>query len=124
MSGSVEKQIIEVEEKLRKAMLSSNIDALDKLLSPNLIFTNHFGLVISKSDDLEAHKKGDFKINSLTISEQIIRLSGPVAIVSTHAHISGIYKGTPTSGNFRFTRVWQKETAVWQVTAGHSNMIA
>jgi len=33
---------VEVEGQLRTAMLNSDVDALDELLAPDLIFTNHF----------------------------------------------------------------------------------
>jgi ketosteroid isomerase-like protein len=55
-----------------------------------------------------AHRKGDFKISTLSLTEQSIKSSGDVVIVSAHAEIVGRYKGEATSGNFRFTRIWEK----------------
>lgn len=118
-----ENEIIKVEEKLRNAMLSSDVAILDELLSPNLIFTNHLGQIISKTDDLEGHEKGDFKIENLKLFEQQIKLVGEVAIVSVLAEILGKYKGSPANGNFRFTRVWTDVSGTWQVVVGHSSML-
>ena len=124
MSKTKESEIIGVEEKLRKAMLSSDVAALDRLLSTKLIFTNHLGQVISKSDDIESHSNGDLKIESLELSEQRISYASELAIVSVHAKISGSFKGSPANGNFRFTRVWKNENGVWKVIAGHSSIVA
>ncbi len=124
MDSTGKNEILAVEEKLKLAMLSSDVDALDELLSPGLIFTNHLGQVISKQNDLEAHRKGDFKINKLSLSDQVMKFSGEVAIVSVLTNISGSYKGQPTSANFRFTRVWGKESGAWQISAGHSSLVA
>ena len=124
MNSTKKGEIIEAEEKLRKAMASSDIAALDKLLSTKLIFTNHLGQVISKPDDLEGHSSGDLKIQTLQLSEQVISFASELAIVSVHAKISGSYKGSPANGNFRFTRVWENKNRVWQVIAGHSSIVA
>lgn len=124
MNNINENEIIKAEEKLREAMASSNVDVLNELLSPDLIFTNHLGQVISKSNDLEGHKKGDLKIEELKLSEQQIKFVDKLAIVSVLAKISGSYKGSPANGDFRFTRVWANKNGSWQVVAGHSSIVA
>ncbi|MEK4487017.1 nuclear transport factor 2 family protein [Psychrobacillus sp. FSL H8-0484] len=43
-----ENLIIEHEEMLRKAMLSSNLKTLDQLIHDDLIFVNHFGQILTK----------------------------------------------------------------------------
>ncbi|MBE9048243.1 nuclear transport factor 2 family protein [Pleurocapsales cyanobacterium LEGE 10410] len=77
-----EAQIIEAEEQLRLAMLDSDVNVLDELLAPELIFTNHLGQVLGKQDDLTAHQSGKFKIATLTPSERCIQVIGNVAIVT------------------------------------------
>jgi ketosteroid isomerase-like protein len=124
MDSALKNEIIEAECNLKLAMISSDVGALNHLLSNDLVFTNHLGEILSKSDDIAAHKKGDFKISSLSLSEQVIKSSGDVVIVSAHAKIVGSYKGEPTSGNFRFTRVWEKFNSKWQVVAGHASIVA
>jgi len=121
---ALKNEIIEAEESLKLAMISSDIEALNQLLSNDLVFTNHMGQLLSKSDDITAHKQGDFKISTLSLSEQIIKAVGKVVIVSAHAKIVGSYKGELTSGNFRFTRVWEKFDSKWQVLAGHASTVA
>jgi hypothetical protein len=37
-------------------MISSDKESLNQLLSDNLAFTNHFGSILSKSEDVAAHK--------------------------------------------------------------------
>jgi ketosteroid isomerase-like protein len=124
MDNEVKKQIIEAEEKLRQAMLSSDVKALDELLAPELIFTNHLGQWIGKQEDLEGHKSGALKLTSVELFEQHILLRNNMAIASVKMQLSGSYEGTPTSGNFRFTRVWsQSQEGTWQIIAGHSSIV-
>lgn len=124
MNNSMEKQIIEAEEQLRLAILNSDVDILDRLLSPELIFTNHLGQVLSKEDDLMAHRAGIIKVKSLTSSEQQIKIKGDIAIVSIKMHLSGSYNGVASDNNFRFTRFWTLNyNNIWQVIAAHSSIV-
>jgi len=106
-------------------MLSADIAALNELLAPDLIFTNHLGQLLRKDDDLAAYRSGVLKIVSLEPSEQHVRALGDVAVVSVRIRLTGTYEGAPANGDFRFTRVWarsQQET--WQLVATHAGLIA
>jgi len=105
MDNTVEMQIVEAEERLGAAMLGSDVGALEELLAPELIFTNHLGGVIGKEDDLAAHRSATVEIHELTPSERHIRIYGDVAIVSVRVHLLGRYAGVSSQGDFRFTRV-------------------
>lgn len=117
--------IIACEEQLQLAMQTSNTALLDQLISAELLFTNHLGHSITKAQDLAAHESGQLKIQSLITSEQKIIARANVVIVSVRADIKGTYAGQPANGNFRFTRVWEKNAhQQWQIIAGHSSMIS
>ena len=119
------KKIKEYEERLQQAMLQSDVNALDELIAPDLIFTNHFGHVMAKPDDLEAHRSGVVKINTLTLSDQKIKLHDDMAIVSVQARIIGSFNGIESESDLRFTRVWSKTVDNhWQVIAGHASIVA
>lgn len=117
-------KIIELEERLRLAMLNSDISELDQLISPNLLFTNHLGVLVSKEDDLNAHSSKAFVFQSLDLSESRILTYENSAVVSVKADIQGSYNGQPANGRFRFTRFWSNASGNWQVVAGHSSIIA
>ena len=125
MTETVKTQIINIEERLRQAMLASNVTVLNELLAPEIIITNHLGEVLEKQDDLAAHKSGLFKINELKPSEQHIQIHGEVAIVSVRMQISGSYDGNPTNGDFRFARVWTvSSNGTWHIIVAHIGMLA
>lgn len=126
MNKDFEATIGNAEEQLRQAMLGSNVKALDKLLSKDLVFTNHLGQCLGKEADLSAHKTGSITISKIDMSEQRIkRISENVAIVSVRVQISGTYAGQPTEGDFRFTRVWAlSANSHWQVVSAHAGTVA
>ena len=106
MTETTETQVINAEERLRQAMLASNVSVLDELLAPEIIITSHLGELLGKQDDLAAHTSGLIQIHELNPSEQQIQIHGKVAIVSVRMQLSGSYNGSPANGDFRFTRVW------------------
>ncbi len=117
----VENQIQIAEERLRCAMLTSNSEILDELISPELLFTNHMGQVLTKQDDLALHQSGILKFHALDPSESQMKISEKMAIVSVCMKMSGVYNGNPFRGNLRYTRVWHlSQNNAWQVVAGHS----
>ena len=115
--------IIALEERLRLAMLNSDVAELDELLSPDLLFTNHLGMLVSKEDDLHAHASKAFVFQALDLSESKILTQQNSAVVSVKADIQGLYDGQPANGCFRFTRFWSNDSGKWKVVAGHSSVI-
>jgi len=124
MHSSSQAQIQEVEDQLRTAMLNSDVAALNELLAPDLIFTNHLGQLLGKDDDLAAYRSGVLKIVSLEPSELHVRALGDAAVVSVRMQLSGTYEGAPANGDFRFTRVWARsQQERWQIVAAHAGLI-
>ncbi len=112
------------ENRLKEAMLSSNIEELDLLLSDDLIFTDQTGTLYSKQDDINAHKSGFVSIQSIDCSEHKIYVTQNTAIVSVLMEISGIFGGNQITGKLRFTRTWyQVEQDKWQIIAAHSTQV-
>lgn len=120
----IETQIIQAEERLRLAMLRSDVNTLNELLAPELFFTNHLGQVFTKQDDLAAHQSGIIKIEQIAPSEQQIKLINNVAIVTVKVHLIGSYAGIKSDLDFRFTRVWTLSSSdLWHVIVAHSSIV-
>jgi Domain of unknown function (DUF4440) len=125
MSEILQSQIIELEERLRQAMLHSNVTELDLLIAPELLFTNHLGQIFTKQEDLDAHRSGKFKFAEITPSNRQIQVNRGFTVVSVLMHIVGSYEGTPVEQDIRFTRVWAiSTTGSIQIIAGHTSAIA
>ena len=116
-------QIIEKEESLLQAMLTGDLKVLDDLIADDLIFTDHTGRVVNKSEDLEAHRTGSLKIESIDPGEQVIKIYGNTAIVSVLMQINGQYLRQPFEGKIRYSRVWMNINDSWKIVAGHSSAV-
>ncbi|MDH0684207.1 nuclear transport factor 2 family protein [Achromobacter animicus] len=110
MHASITAAIQDAEERLRQAMLSSGIAALEALLHPDLLFVNHMGWTVTREDDLDAHRGGLLKLHALDLSEQCILPRADCAVVSVLARIAGSYNGVPANGTFRFMRTWAPDS--------------
>lgn len=125
MSKLITAQIGEAEERLRLAMLHSDVGTLDQLLAPDLIYTNHLGQLFTKQDDLATHQSGKLNIEALSLSEQSIRVVGEIVIATVRVNSSGSYADSRIDGDFRFTRVWALSADnTWQIVAAHCSAIA
>lgn len=121
----MEETIIEdLEEKLRQAMLASDVEALDELIADDLIFTMHTGLVINKQDDLEAHRMGIQKFAKIEPDDRQIRHYGDCIVVTVKALLAGKFNGQDYSDTYRFTRLWVKRQNRWQIAVGHVSLVS
>ncbi|MDQ0897326.1 MULTISPECIES: nuclear transport factor 2 family protein [unclassified Paenibacillus] len=118
-----ETKIIACEELLRKAMLTSDVKLLDELIADDLIFVNHFGQILSKETDIEAHRSGNLKITGIDVLDQRIRLLDMLAVTVTRVTLTGTF-GTPFEGVFCYTRVWQYRMEKWQIVSGHCSSVS
>ncbi|ACK73963.1 conserved hypothetical protein (plasmid) [Gloeothece citriformis PCC 7424] len=125
MLKTIKTQIMNLEERLRQAMLASDVSVLNELLAPEIIITSHLGELLRKEDDLAAHESGLIRIHELKPSEQQIQIYKEMAIVSVRMQLSGSYNGSPANGDFRFTRVWAvSKNGTWHIVAAHIGMVA
>lgn len=126
MSGKndmTKSDIEKLEERLRRAMMASDVAELDALISERLVFVLYDGTLLTKRDDLDTHRSGKIRIDTLTPSERQIQLHGSVAVVVVRMAVAGSHQGTPFSGDFRYMRVWHLEGEQAQVVAGHVSAI-
>jgi ketosteroid isomerase-like protein len=113
-----------LEEKLRQAMLTSDVHTLDQLIADDLAFTAPNGTVINKQMDMESHRSGQTKFTSIKILEQQAHDYGACIVVMVRAELSGVFNEQAFSGIYCYTRVWMKHQEQWRIIAGHASLAA
>jgi hypothetical protein len=98
--------IQQAEQALQKAMLASDLIALDQLLADNLHFVGPDGRVANKAADLAAHQSKTLQLTALGPGEPVIKLLPAAAIVLVDVERAGTYGGQAISGRYCYTRVW------------------
>ena len=125
MSKFDESNILVLENRLKHAMLNSNISELNEMLSDDLIFTNHLGQLVTKQEDLNAHKTGQLKIENIEFCDVKIMPFNEMAMVNAKVRLVGSFNGEAAETIFRFSRIWSKNSNnTWQVIMAHSTLVA
>ena len=115
----IDPEIAALEAELRVAQLASDVAALDRLVSDDLLFTGPDGALASKADDLRIHRDGTVRFTAHEPEELRTRRVGEhVVVAALRARLAGVFDGAPFSGTFRYPRVWAREDGRWRVVAG------
>jgi hypothetical protein len=111
-------EIIKMEERLRIAMLTSNVEALDVLIHDRLLFIGPDGEVYHKTDDLELHRTGQIKFTRIELTDLQIESYGSTAITVALVNLAGTYKGKTFEGCSRYSRTWMYSNQQWRIISG------
>ncbi|MGG1949170.1 nuclear transport factor 2 family protein [Trinickia sp. NRRL B-1857] len=115
--------IFEHEQALRRAMLDNDVAVLTRLLDDELVFTGPDGQVLSKKDDLSAHRDKRLRLDRLDLYDTEIHAIGALIWVTTKAKLAGSYASSPFDGDFAYSRLWRESGAGWQIVAGQAAKI-
>lgn len=113
-----------VEEARRQAMLDGKLLTLADLLSDTLAYTHSTGVQDSKQSYLEQLSSGALRYEALEFVAPVIRVLGPVALVSA------LMKATVQRGGNRrdvassYLAVWESTPAGWKLQAVQATPLA
>lgn len=115
MPTASEREILDLEERLKQADIVSDPEFLDDVLIDGFYFTGPGGVIYTKEQILQTHRPaGVQKFSRFETSDIRIQDFGDTVIVTLrldmtvqdHAHA------------FRYTRVWLKRDGRWRIVAG------
>ncbi len=113
-------EIVALEAALRAAQLAADVQALDRLIADDLLFTGPDGQLATKAQDLAAHRSGALRIREHIPTElRIRRLGADAAIVALRTRLTVEVQGSTVTGTYRYTRIWAREQGEWRVAGGH-----
>lgn len=116
--------LVELEARLRRAMLAGDADALDKLVADDVLFADQQGALLTKAADLAAHRSGTLQLHEIRVLAQEGRLlSATTAVVAVLAEVAGTYGGQPFRGPARYVRVWAERHGCWQIAGGSVSQV-
>ncbi|PPI02643.1 DUF4440 domain-containing protein [Rathayibacter sp. AY1B7] len=110
------------EDRLLEAMRTSDVDALGRLLAPELIFTTPEGSIINRNEDLEAHSSGTTKFESIAeISRSTLAVAGGVQTRSV-VDVVVIDHSKRVEARLHYVRAWQRIAGRWMVVSGSATL--
>jgi hypothetical protein len=121
--ADVESAIRAAEERLWKAQLSGDVEALDDLIADDLLFTGLAGSLETKAADLQQHRSGALKITKLEPLEFRVRVIPGGAISSVKMDAAAVVAGKLIAATLRYTRVWISEGGRLKIAGGHMSLV-
>jgi ketosteroid isomerase-like protein len=118
------KQIENLEQDWRRALLDSNVPAMDHLLADDYLGVTANGTLETKADLLAMRRAGTIHISGLNLSDLKVRVYGDTAVVTSRAELAGTNGGTDISGYYRYTRVYNRRNGEWRIVSFEASRMA
>jgi ketosteroid isomerase-like protein len=116
-----EQEIRAMEKLWNESRVRADVAALDRLLDPGWTVTHGDGTINSKAEYLADLKSGDRKFFADVKQDDFtVRLYGDTAVAAGISDSKVEYKGKPSGGALRFTRVYVKRDGRWVMIVSHA----
>jgi hypothetical protein len=123
-SGSVEQELIKLENEANDAWIKRDVEAYTRLLADDYMSTESDGSVLTKAQDLALLKSDENTTTSMIADDFRVRVYGDAAVVTFRGTYKNQVKGKEGTGQERFTDTWVKRAGRWQCVATHISAIA
>ena len=118
-----EKELIAIEDEWRTARIKGDVAFLERLYAQDLRITGANGSVIDRATDIAGFASGAIKPESIERSDMRISIYGDAAVVIGRDDLKGSYNGVVGGGAVRFTHVYVRREARWQLVASQGTWI-
>lgn len=116
-ASKADEEVKQAEQAWVKAITSNDDAALDRLVSPRLVYTHSTGLV----EDKAAYRKALATFQKYTAvdyeSMRVNVFGGDAAVINSKVRMRGSTKDTPFDNRLMLIHVWVKEGGRWQLAA-------
>ena len=119
---ATEKEVLQVNEAVGKAIRSKDADALARLLYDDFVYTNQTGEVLSKQQMLANIRSGKLTTVQQRYDGLVPHVFGNTVVLTGISKTTLVYAGKRSDGPRRFTRVYVKQDGVWRLAAQHVSL--
>jgi hypothetical protein len=121
--GKVEQEVLAAERARIGLAVKADTAALEKMLGDDLTYGHSDGRVDTKAQFLDALKSGDLKYESMEHANPTVRVFGNTAVITGLSNVKVKSRGQDLNLRLRFTCVWVKRDARWQMVAWQSTRL-
>ncbi len=120
--AAIAQAVLKAEERRRQALLAGDLNALDDLLSPALVYIHSSGGQDSKTSYLEHMRSGSLQYQSMSFQDLKAHPASYCCIVTGRMLADVTRQGKPLSIRSQFMTVWAPapgtaDQPVWQLQA-------
>jgi len=114
---SEEKEVADVVESLRKAMIAGDKNALENLSADELSYGHSSGKVEDKAAFVDQFVQGTTVFKSINLSDQTVKIAGNVAIVRHRLTGDTNNNNVPGKVDILILLILQKQNGKWKMLA-------
>jgi ketosteroid isomerase-like protein len=114
-SGNLTNEIIALRSRWIEAEEKKNIPFLAELIAEDCVIGNSQGQVLEKTKFLQTIGDPNRVFRETNMHNIRVRGYGDIAIMTEDVTIEGSDKGVPFGGEFRFIRIFHRESGTWHV---------
>jgi hypothetical protein len=123
-SGSVEQELIKLEQDWANALIKADLAFLEGTLADDYISTDSEGTVGNKAQEIATMRSGDYVLISTVLDNFKVHVYGVAAVYFGRSTDKAQFKGKDISGQYQWTDTWVKRDGRWQCVASHGSRIA
>jgi ketosteroid isomerase-like protein len=120
-AGSVEKELIGLEDRWAQALIHHDSAALDTILDDTFISTDESGHQEDKAQNIAVAKSPSLNIESAVSKDVRVRVYGDAAVLTAIGEMKGTNNGKPLTSRFRVTDTFVRQNGIWRVVASHNS---
>lgn len=117
---STETTVAEIEKQRFAALVSKDYGYLDKVLAEDLYYCHSSGLIDTKTSFIQSIKDGKLTYQEMNAEELKVRIYGKTAVITGTCGAKILSNGQQINTRFRFTDVYVKRKAGWQMVSWQS----
>jgi ketosteroid isomerase-like protein len=118
------REIDQLEEVWRNAVLTGNAAVMDGLLADDYVAISANGTLQTKEDTLAWLRSGRRHITAMELSDSKVRFYGTTALVTSFAHVTGVNAEGEALGDFRYTHVYARNAqGKWKMVSSEASRI-
>jgi len=115
--GEIHKEIEALESQWQQAIITNNFAIMNRLLADDYIGITSNGTVETKKQAVDQIRAGTLRITRLDLSDPHVRVYGDTAVVTSQADLVGTNGATDISGQYRYTRVYNRRLGRWEIVS-------
>jgi ketosteroid isomerase-like protein len=121
--GEIHKEIETLEQQWQQATVTNNIAEMNKLLADDYVGITSNGTVENKQQALAQRSAGTMRILKMDITDTRVRVYGDTAVVTSQAQLQGTNGTSDISGQYRYTRVYNRRLGQWKIVSFEASRI-
>ncbi|RRA97610.1 nuclear transport factor 2 family protein [Larkinella rosea] len=123
-NSAAEKAVLEVEKQRFDAQVTRNYAVLEKTLGDELLYNHSNGNQDTKQSYIQSLKDGKQSYESIGVQEQTVHVYGNTAVITGICLVKATNNGQSINSKLRYTDVYVKKGAQWQMVAWQSLKLA